>query len=149
MSKSFFCAKCGQELLVKVMAVPIKSTIIKVVEPHICSEEITSESMNNFFPKPLPNDIKNQKTSDLDNIFNEFKFVKKLNGLPKPKPENLKSDADPSKEDRLSTVFDSAPLDRRPKEILRTSTAPRSLQSQIKDVANSSPAHSDTELEGE
>ena len=149
-NKSYYCAQCGTELLVHLKAIntPVIQDIVRLVFPHTCSGEVTEEAKARFNIKPAYTK-KDKKPSNLDAAFDSFKFVKKLNGLPKPEPEKeIDHDLSISKNTISGTIFDSATsTDKRPKEDLRTSIAPQSIRDQIKSSPHSYPAHSDTDLE--
>jgi hypothetical protein len=128
MAKTYYCAGCGLELLVHRKAYPKQQKIVDVVEPHKCSESGILE------PSELK-PIEAKKTVDLNEIFDSFKFVSKLNGLEEKteKPEVLE---DPPAE-FIDGVGVNHLRDRRPKEDLRTSTAPRGILGTIDNLDSS------------
>lgn len=132
MPKSYFCAECGEEILVHIKAIPAQNRIVRLVKPHKCPDEIPKE----LIPKPVK-DLKSKKKSNLDKVFDSFKFVKSLNDLPVPKVES-KVEEDIHRETGR-TVFDSALIDRRPKEDIRSSTAPGGLQDAISAKPHTEP----------
>jgi len=120
-----YCAECGMELEVRRKAVPSEQKIYEVVKPHVCTETMFEEEVKESEKKPL--------SPKLDNLFESFKFVQKLN--------------------RLSTV--PSPMsqetgDKRDKEHLRkellTSTAPLNLLNNIRNISPSQ-AENDVNVE--
>lgn len=127
MSKQFYCAKCGTEVLVLRKVVPSQQKIVNVIRPHECLE---GDIKLPFKIKQLK--TKPKTTTELDKMFDGFEFVKKLNGL-EPK-------------DKLLTPIESG--DKRPKEDLRqSSTAPKNLLESMKGMSNTPPERTDMDIE--
>ena len=124
MPKEFYCAECGLEILVYRKALQAQQRIVDLVAPHTCSEDDPKIPFN---VESLPAIVK--KKSKVDEIFDSFKFVKKLNGLSKPLKKGSYE---------VEKVEESG--DKRPKEDRReTSTAPEGLLGMLKNMPASEP----------
>jgi len=122
-----YCAQCGKELEVHRKAVPSEQKIYEVIEPHTCTETKLEDI------EEVLKDEKKPLTPKLDNLFNSFKFVQKLNKLAtKPSPLNQETG------------------DKRDKEYLRkellTSTAPLNLLNNVRNLLPSQ-AENDVNVE--
>ena len=122
MPKYVFCAECGERLDILIKAVPSQRKVYPIIKPHICKESPSTEELGEIMTK----ESKKESPTNLDSIFDKFKFVKKLNKLsPKPPPMEMETG------------------DKRDKEHLRkelvTSTAPMSLLDRLKTMPNSIP----------
>ena len=138
--KIIHCAQCGMELELRRKAVPSEKRIYEVVEPHTCVEgettlgQITDFATETTFEQVI--DLAGAKKPfkpDLDQLFESFKFVKKLNKLAtKPSPIQQETGDKRNKDDLR-------------KELL-TSNAPVNLLSNIKNLPNSQ-AENDVSVE--
>jgi hypothetical protein len=108
MPKQIFCANCGLELFFIVRVV--KGNIYDVVQPHACERLNEPIIPNNEFV-PLPKEKPSNR--ELDEMFDSFKFVQKLNDL------SIKTG-------------DNRPAEDLRKEKLITSSAPSSIIKSIK-----------------
>jgi hypothetical protein len=107
--KTLHCAECGAQLhLVRRV---YNQKIYNLVVPHTC-EEIPED--NQSVEEKLVEAKPVSPPPNVDELFNSFKFVKKLNKLP----------------DKSKVV---EPGDRRPKEIVK-STAPKNLLEELKGI---------------
>lgn len=117
--KHLYCARCGLEVFWTRRALPRMGIILDLVEPHECSDEVTLPEGVNEVPAP----IQRTKPTNLDTMFADFKFGKKLNDLePAPVP--------------AANPLNEGPGDKRPKkgerEELVTSTAPIGVLDSVK-----------------
>ena len=77
MSKPIYCAVCGGQILIYRKAFPKQQKTYILAKPHRCPEEIEGD----FVAKPIKTPV------DLNQIFDKFKFVSKLNDLEEKIPE--------------------------------------------------------------
>ena len=102
--KVVYCAKCGMKLKLYRKALPAYSTVITIIEPHVCAEELIEFDLTPIQSTPL-----NEKNKD-------NKFVQNLNDLNsgglkdrrpdkdvRPKPET--SSAPPSISDTIDAMM--------------------------------------------
>jgi hypothetical protein len=100
----------------------VKGNIYDLVEPHQCSGEVANIDIQNNVPRgdrPLP--------AHLDNIFNQFKFVQKINEL------NTQKDSSPN------YTGDKRSPEHTRKE-LKTTSAPSGILNALKSNPHSQPA---------
>jgi hypothetical protein len=102
MSKTTYCAECGEELFEFIKAIPSEGITVKVLSPHKCPDTYPDFPFKTT-PKPMPED----KKKALSASFDKFKFVSKLDDL------NKKS---------TSTIFDETG-DKRPADQRRPDPA--------------------------
>ena len=123
MPKNFYCAQCGTELRLFRKFVNSQSRIVNLVEFHTCIEIVDDTPTDPKLlvltekPKSMPIDI--------SKLFDDFKFVQKLNNL-----------------DEKAEVHRENHGDKRSKEHLRReliSTAPEELLNRIKPSAKTRP----------
>lgn len=120
MPKHIYCAKCGMELKTIKKAIPHEGKVIVIVEPHKCNE-VSVEEFKGFKTAP-PDKVEPVKdVRGLDEIFDSFPFVQKLN-------------KEISEHETISDVKETG--DKRDKKHLReelvTSTAPLGVLNVIK-----------------
>lgn len=135
MAKKYHCAQCAAEVKVIQRPLPQKGIVMNLVEPHSCEETKEEDKFSVESLDPVEKGVKEVKTK-LDDLFNSFTFVKKLNKATEVKP------------------MTSGPGDLRPKssrrEELPTSTAPFSILDRAqKDAGIASPARNEGEFEDE
>ena len=134
MSKPVYCAKCGQELLFALKALPKQALIITVVEPHTCLKDTKKNPYKDEHEELIIKPVTESKRKSLDKMFEGFEFAKSLGG----------KDTIPT-----TTVFNRGSGDKRSKELLRDdfdneeseikSLAPQGILSAIKNSANTQP----------
>ena len=129
MAKTYYCAGCGLELLVHRKAYPNQQKIVNVVEPHECAESDISEPL-----ELKPN--KREGAINLNHIFDSFKFVSKLNDLQEKTEKPKVIERDTGMKDMHEKNYGLR--DRRPKDEIRTSTAPQGILGAVKDMDSSS-----------
>jgi hypothetical protein len=132
-----YCAACGIQLSILRKAIPKIASVIDVVEPHVCKEEVIPfTEMPDYCAAPK---FLNEPDS--------YKFVQSLNGLGKA-PVPIASDR--VKPARQSMTGTDDLRDRRfDTESKQTSSAPTSIAEQIRLMQNSIPSHDLKGLEDE
>ena len=140
MSKSIYCAQCGQELLFALKALPKQALVITIVEPHTCLKETKKNPYKDNNEELVLKPIEETKRKNLDKLFDDFKFSKSLGG----------KDTIPT-----TTIFDGASNsgDKRSKDLLYNindfdnedseikSLAPQGILNSIKNLGPSAPDH--------
>ena len=130
MARDLHCAGCGKQLIIMKMALPSKAKVISLVNPHECEVDAMATEEVVFEPDPgIPptydEEANPEKKKSVNELFDSFDFVKKLN----------------KEEEEKKVVFDERdPGDRRGKEhqreeILQTSTAPDNIVRNVPGVA--------------
>jgi len=86
MSKKFHCAECGKELKIIQKTIPYKGIVMNLVEPHVCEEgeELDERELEGMKTpagafKILDGDRVKGLDKKIDELFNDFPFVQKLN----------------------------------------------------------------------
>ena len=118
---NLYCAQCGVELTTLRKAIKSQKRVVDLVEPHNCVEFAEDlAALTPINPELVPTDKVRPIPKDLIKLFNDFKFVKKLNELD-PKP---------------ATPLNTETGDKRSKEHLRkelnVSTAPLSIMDNLR-----------------
>lgn len=129
MSKNYYCAACGKELVVFRKAIPKKAIVLDLVEPHECDPKRIVDDYE-FLPEEKASTPLDNKTKGTDSKL-DFSFVERLDKA---------SDTDP------------APMtkDQRSKDHIRkelTSSAPTALLQRAGLGGSSEDANLDRELE--
>jgi len=123
MSRKVYCAQCGNELLFILKALPKQQMVVTLVEPHKCPKK------NPKIPfKTVDNEliIKDKKSpTDIDKLFDKFKFNQKLNDLNKEPDKLLPTDG----------IGDNRPKEDKREE---SSTAPMNVLNAARNKDNSS-----------
>jgi len=83
MSRQIFCAECGTELTILHKALPKQQKVILVIAPHSCPDEHPDYPFKDINNELLTRPDPGKPKSDLDKLFNDFKFVQKSNELNK------------------------------------------------------------------
>ncbi len=73
--KPIYCAECGKQLDTTIKAIKLQNRIVRLVAPHTCGEPNPEFNFENLQPP----EIKPKKK--LDELFNSFKTVQKINDL--------------------------------------------------------------------
>ncbi len=127
--KNLYCAQCGQELYLIRKASRSQGIIFDMVKPHECPPNVVFKLTENIIPK----DKKSPK--ELNELFDSFKFVKKLNNLDK------KLEIEPTDSNHLT--------DNRPEEFVKDPTvslAPPNLLNSLQ--ASTTPKQKPPKLSG-
>lgn len=118
MPKQIFCAECGTELILLNKALPKQQMVIAVIAPHTCPDEHPDYPFKDINNELITTPTTDKPKGSLDDMFKDFKFVKKTNDLNKPSTIN---------------PLLSEPGDKRDKDLLRPdSTAPSGILNQLK-----------------
>ena len=124
-----YCAQCGEKLEIHRKAVPSKGKVYDIIRPHNCDEAALEDMSEEVIKKIAENEMK-MVPPKLEQMFNSFKFVKKLNSF------DQKLEIEPH-------TAEAETGDKRSKEHLRkeivTSMAPSNLLKNIKNLPTSQP----------
>lgn len=122
MPREIYCAECGTELTLQHKALQKQKKVIILLAPHTCPEETPDYPFKDINDELIPKPNPTKPKGNLDDIFDNFKFVQKTNDLESAEPPVT------------NPLLTSEPGDKRPKEDLINTGVPSGITNQIKSM---------------